>query len=393
MKVVYVTSRYPFGPGEAFLGPEIAAHIDSAWDVAVFPAIRKGKLEHSDAGTIVARTSVPSTLAVARDFVLLVLAAPPARRAWLSMLSRPQPARIRLKNAIVLWRLGAMIRLVRTHGARHIHAHWGGTSSTLAMAAAHATDVPWSLSLHRWDIFENNLLDEKIGSAAFTRVISERAVDDVRTIVPRAAPHVVHMGVHVPGDVVVRERDGVGCRFVCVASLVPVKDHVTLLHAFAKGGGSSDTLELIGDGPLDASLRALATELGVADRVTFAGLVDHDRLLERLRAGEWDAIVLASSSTGSEHEGIPVSLMEAMAAGVAAVATDSGATRELVTDDAGLLTPSGDRQALAGALERVGSPELRAQIGATGRARVLEAFNAERVAETLRELMAGAVSP
>ncbi|MGN6798395.1 MAG: glycosyltransferase, partial [Gaiellaceae bacterium] len=305
--------------------------------------------------------------------------------------SRPQPPRIWLKHGVVRVWLGAIIRLGRAHGSSHIHAHWGGSSSPLAMAAARATGVPWSLSLHRWDIFENNLLTEKIGAAQFTRVISERAVQDVRTIVPRAEPRVVHMGVRVPRDVAVPERDGGHCRFVCVASLIPVKDHETLLHAFAASGGRDDTLELIGDGPLEPSLRALAAELGIAHRVTFAGLVDHDRLLGRLQAGEWDAVVLASSSTGSEHEGIPVSLMEAMAAGVPPVATDSGATRELVTDDAGLLVPPRDREALAAALQRFGSdPELRTQVGASARARVSDAFNAERASKELRELMTGA---
>src|SRR6478609_7113050 len=87
VNIVYVTSRYPFGPGEAFLGPEIVAHIDSGWDVAVFPAIRKGRLIHTDAGAVVARTAVPSRFAVARDFVRFVLGAPAGRRAWLSMVS------------------------------------------------------------------------------------------------------------------------------------------------------------------------------------------------------------------------------------------------------------------------------------------------------------------
>jgi glycosyltransferase involved in cell wall biosynthesis len=279
------------------------------------------------------------------------------------------------------------------HGARHIHAHWGGASSTLAMAASRATDVPWSLTLHRWDIFENNLLEAKIESAAFTRVISERAVEDVRAIVPRADPHVVHMGVRVPREPSVHEHEKDRCRFVCVASLIPVKDHVTLLHAFAGSGASGATLELIGDGPLEASLRGVARELGVAPRVAFTGLVDHDRLLSRLREGDWDAIVLASSSTGTEHEGIPVSLMEAMAAGVPGVATDSGATRELITHGTGLLVPPNDREALAEALRRLGAdPELRARIAAAARARIGEAFDAERVAETLRGLMAGASS-
>lgn len=391
MQLVYVTSRYPYGPGEAFLGPEIAAHVESGWDTAVFPAIRRGTLQHSDAGAIAARTAVPSTFAVARDFVRFVLGARAARTAWLSTLTRPQPARIRAKNAIVLWRLGALIRLVRQHGARHIHAHWGGTSSTLAMTASRATGVPWSLTLHRWDIFEDNLLEAKIASASFTRVISDQAMSDVRGIVPHAEPVVVHMGVRVPRETAAHESRRDGCRFVCVASLVPVKDHLTLLHAFAAAGDADATLELVGHGPLEQDLRSLAAQLGIADRVVFAGLVDHDELLARLRAGEWDAIVLASSSAGTEHEGIPVSLMEGMAAGVPPVATDSGATRELVTDGAGLLVPPGDRHALAEALGRLGSnAELREQTGAAARARVASAFDAERVAGALRQLIAEA---
>src|SRR5690348_2083382 len=63
VKIVYVTSRYPFGPGEAFLGPEIVAHVDAGWDASVFPAIRRGRLTHSDADAVVARTAVPSRLA------------------------------------------------------------------------------------------------------------------------------------------------------------------------------------------------------------------------------------------------------------------------------------------------------------------------------------------
>jgi colanic acid/amylovoran biosynthesis glycosyltransferase len=122
--------------------------------------------------------------------------------------------------------------------------------------------------------------------------------------------------------------------------------------------------------------------------VIFAGPADHDHLLARLRGGAWDAIVLASSSAGSEHEGIPVSLMEGMAAGLPPVATDSGATRELITAGAGLLVPPGDRRALADALSRLSaSPELRAHVAAGARARVAEAFDAERIAASLRAMI------
>lgn len=394
MEIVYVTSRYPYGPGEAFLGPEIAAHIAAGWDVVVFPAIRRGALQHSDAEAVVARAAVPSTLAVARDFVRHVVRNRTALRAWLSIVRRPQSVKTRVKNMVVLWRLGSLIQLMQTHRAAHIHAHWGGSSSTLALAASRATGVPWSLTLHRWDIYANNLLDEKVTSASFTRVISDRSAADVRSIVPHAEPIVLHMGVDVPVASAARGTRVGDCRFVCVASLIPVKDHATLLHAFASvaaDGGAS--LDLVGDGPLEAHLRALAAGLGIADRVAFAGLVDHHELLGRMRAGEWDAIVLASASSGSEHEGIPVSLMEAMAAGIPPLATDSGATRELVTDEAGILVRPGDRQALADGFGRlIASAELRGRLAESARMRVAEGFDAERIAGTLRAMIASAAA-
>jgi glycosyltransferase involved in cell wall biosynthesis len=80
-----------------------------------------------------------------------------------------------------------------------------------------------------------------------------------------------------------------------------------------------------------------------------------------------------------------------MAAGLPPVATDSGATRELITDGAGLLVPPGDRRALAEALSRLSaSTELRAQVAAGARARVAEAFDADRIAATLRTMIAEA---
>ena len=286
-----------------------------------------------------------------------------------------------------------MIRVVRTHGARHIHAHWGGASSTLAMAAARATDVPWSLTLHRWDIFENNLLEAKIGSAAFTRVISERAVEDVRAIVPSAEPRVVHMGVRIPSESSVRELDTRSLP-ICLCSVV---DSCERPHdVVARVCGKRREWDDVGAHRRRAS-RSVPASGGKRARRRGPRHLHRSRRSRSASCspagGDWDAIVLASSSTGTEREGIPVSLMEAMAAGVPAVATDSGATRELITDGAGLLVPPSDRGALAEALRHLGAdPELRARLGSAARARVAEAFDAERIAETLRGMMAEASS-
>jgi colanic acid/amylovoran biosynthesis glycosyltransferase len=389
VKLVYVTSRYPFGPGEAFLGTEIAAHLEAGCELAVFPAYPRGAVSHADARRFLGLVPPPSPLSDAGAFVRRVLPSPGAlRRAGGTLLARQTP-RIRAKNVAVLARLGSLVELLRRLRPDHVHVHWGGTSSTLAMTAAETVGIPWSLTLHRWDIYENNLLAAKLTASSFTRVISESAAGDVRRLVPGAETHVIHMGVDVP-DVRAPLREDGAPRLVCIASLVPVKDHDTLLRAFAQADADA-TLELVGSGPLEPELRALAAALGIDGRVLFAGLVDHDRLLERLRAGDWDGAVLSSRASGTEHEGIPVSLMESMAAGVPAIATDSGATRELVTPTAGILVPPGDVEALAGALRRTASDaHLRAQLASGAVERVREGFDVRRIGEELRRLFAAA---
>jgi colanic acid/amylovoran biosynthesis glycosyltransferase len=102
-------------------------------------------------------------------------------------------------------------------------------------------------------------------------------------------------------------------------------------------------------------------------------------------AGEWDAVVLPSVITETgELEGIPVALIEALALGLSAVGTDAGGTPELLADGAGILVPPADAGALAQALARLGEePELRAELGRAGRARVEERFDVDRVASEL----------
>ena len=131
-------------------------------------------------------------------------------------------------------------------------------------------------------------------------------------------------------------------------------------------------LVLLGDGALRDELEAQAAELGIADRVTFAGQVPDARSL--LPAAD---IALLSSVS----EGLSVSLLEAMAARLPVVATNVGGNPELVVkNETGLLTPTGDDAALAAALVALlGDAARRAALGAAGRARVVEQFTSERM--------------
>ncbi|MDD9370108.1 MAG: glycosyltransferase, partial [Acidimicrobiales bacterium] len=170
-----------------------------------------------------------------------------------------------------------------------------------------------------------------------------------------------------------------------VGNFTAKKDQATLLRAFASlPDAPTDTrLVLVGLGPLEDTLRGLAAELGIADRVVWPG--SRDDVFALLPA--FDTFVLSS-----QFEGLPIALLEAMATGVAPVATRVGGIPEVITDGRdGLLVPAGDPGALAAALGKVlDDDELRADLGrqAAVRAGEFDLVHAVRRTEALYEAVA-----
>ena len=149
-----------------------------------------------------------------------------------------------------------------------------------------------------------------------------------------------------------------------VARMRPVKDHASLLRAFAQVHAAHPRAWLVclGDGPLQAELEGLARELGVADRVRFPGPRPNRPNPHALL----DVSVLCSL-----HEGFPNTIVEAMAAGRPVVATNVGGTVDAVTEgENGLLVPPSRPDLLAAAIGRlVEDAAARERMGAAGRSR------------------------
>jgi glycosyltransferase involved in cell wall biosynthesis len=148
-------------------------------------------------------------------------------------------------------------------------------------------------------------------------------------------------------------------------------------------------LDLVGDGPLRAELEALAEREGVREAVRFVG-TSHDvpELLKRACC-----LLLAS-----EYEGCPLTVLEAMAAGVPVVASAVGGIPELVVPgETGYLVPAGDPEPFASALEQILADPARAlELGAAGRRRAEALFTRERMVEdteTLYDEVATASAP
>jgi colanic acid/amylovoran biosynthesis glycosyltransferase len=389
--VIYVTALLPTGDGEPFIIPEIAALERQGCDVTVIPVRPKGKVVHADALQLIPKAAILPLLsgAILRS-ALLEVATAPGRvvRALLSLRASRTPG-ILLKNLAVLPKALWLARYARRVGADHLHAHWASTSATLAMLASQVSGIPWSFTAHRWDISENNLLGVKARHARFVRVISAHGGEELRGIVSRPAwsPWLLHMGVSLRAPPGPSDGDEPPLRVLTAARLVEKKGHVYLIEAVKrlKERGTSVRAEFAGDGPLAPSLRTLVADGGLEDDVVFLGPVSHEELLSEMSAGRWHVTVLPSIVTPSgQLEGIPVSLIEAMACGLPTIATESGGIPELLGDGAGLLVPPGDPEALARALACLAEdPALQASLAERGRKRVEEAFSVERVAAAL----------
>lgn len=167
-----------------------------------------------------------------------------------------------------------------------------------------------------------------------------------------------------------------------VARLSAQKAHEVLFEAVAKCAQSVPQIRLvvIGDGDRESELRELARQLNIDTRTTFLG-IRHD--VPDLLPG------LDVACLSSVHEGVPITLIEAMAAGLPIVATDCGSVRGMVEDgEQGFVVPVGDAEYFADRLRILANDEaLRTRLGKSGRARAESEFPIQNTARKYEELL------
>jgi glycosyltransferase involved in cell wall biosynthesis len=174
----------------------------------------------------------------------------------------------------------------------------------------------------------------------------------------------------------------------CVASLTPEKDHAGLLRALSavREDHPDVLLLLIGSGPLEHDVRDTVARLGLTDHVRLLGArMDVPDLLPAL-----DVFALSS-----HYEGLPVSILEAMAAGLPTVASAVGGVPEAITDGVeGWLVQRGDPKQFADRLGRLlCDPESRRRMGAHARQRVEDRYSINRLVNDIESAYTDALLP
>lgn len=302
-----------------------------------------------------------------------------------------------LARAVVVVPLAARLAVVaERQGLERIHAHYATHPALAAWVINRLTGLPFTFTAHAHDIqVDRAMLAEKARAADFVVTISEHNRRLLGGWLPGVRVEVVRCGVDPDRfeAVPLRAPGPPGrLRLACVGSLEPYKGHAVLLEALARIDPRLDVVaELAGDGPARAALERAAIGLDVAHRVRFLGPLarpDVDALLARS-----DAFVLPSVVTPSgKCEGLPVAIMEAMAAGLPVVASAISGVPELVRhEDTGLLVEQRDPDGLAAAIQRLAAdPGLRRRLGRRGRRLVLAEHDRVRNVAALARLLGGA---
>ena len=298
----------------------------------------------------------------------------------------------RALHLVYLLEAAHLARRCRDLGVTHLHAHFGTNSATVAMLASVMGGPRYSFTVHGPEEFDAPAalcLGDKVGRAVFVVAVSSFGRSQLcrwADVADWAKLHVVHCGIE-PARFPAPDPLPHGVQLVAIGRMAEQKGLPLLVEAMALAAPALPgvRLSLVGDGPLRPMIEARIAALGLQDRIRLTGWLDEVAVRAELSAAT--ALVLPSFA-----EGLPMVVMEAMAAARPVIATAIAGLPELVTRDTGWLVPAGDAPALADAIITLAAmPRARlAEMGTAGRARVLARHDADTEARRLFSLIEAA---
>ncbi|MEL6959391.1 MAG: glycosyltransferase [Pseudomonadota bacterium] len=395
-RIAYLTALYP-AVSHTFILREVQGLRELGLEVETISVRRPGK-EHllGDAEAHAERTTYYLLDAAKRSLAL------PA--AILSALGRPTLLLQTLKLTFKMRAPGLktfvyqmfylaealiLARYLRRNQIVHLHSHFAQASATVALLASRQADITFSFTLHGpADFYDTGRwhLSDKLSAASFVACISHYARSQAMLVSDPShwdRFRIVHCGVipelYAPeGN---QERSSETVNLLFVGRLAPVKGVRLLLAAFANALERHPAMRLtiVGDGEDRIMLEQIAEPLG--DAVRFTGYLSQSEVAKEMANA--DAFVLPSFA-----EGLPVVLMEALAAQKTAIATRVAGVAELVENKkTGFLIHAGDIDGLQDAIETFAStPQKWRHLGVAGQARVSKEFDARTEAARIARL-------
>jgi colanic acid/amylovoran biosynthesis glycosyltransferase len=287
-----------------------------------------------------------------------------------------------------------LARRFRELGVEHVHAAWANGSATAAWCAAELDGLSFSFTARAGDVHPpDGMLAHKLAKASFALCDSSFLVPHLRRFVP-AAPeklHLVHGVLTLPpaAEAAVPMRPPI--RIAAIGRLIETKGFQHLLQALmlVRARGLDARATIAGDGPWLDRLRRLAERLGLAEAVEFPGFLPHSQVPALLLESDMLAMPSIRRPNG-DSDGLPTVLIESLLHRVPVVATRLAGIPDLVEHGVtGLLTPEGDAEALAQAIERYAANREEAlAMAGRGRKKTQAMFAPGRYVDKFFELLA-----
>ena len=362
-RLLVVTSSYPMqdNPASGIFGDKILRHLPADWKITVLtPATAHDTVPrregHQSVQPVVYAPRAWMRLAHAPGGIMPQL----RRHPWLGL----------LLPAMLLRLAWCLRRQAREHDV--IYANWA-IQGALAGLVTLGWRKPLVTALRGSDVHARQTLSQRLFlkmTALFSSkitAVSDDFATTIQSIMPSCGPIVVvQNGVDdslltlPPPDRTLAQE----LRLLSIGSLIPVKDHRTLLHALARLNTYPWHLRIVGEGPERKGLERLAKELHIENRVELLGAVSPAQIPGVL--AHHDVLIHPSLAEGRSNV-----VIEAMAAARAIIASDIPSQRDLLGTGAGILFPPADIAALHDALASLTDHDLTS-LGLTARQHILD---------------------
>lgn len=282
----------------------------------------------------------------------------------------------------------------------HVHAHFGTSPATVAGLAARFAGISYSFTAHAKDLYHENVDRDDLrrrhdGHATIVTVsdFNRRCLVEEFGFDSRRIER-VYNGLDLDrfryAPPILRPQ-----RIIAIGRLIEKKGFDDLIDAcgLLQDAGARFECRIIGMGPEESRLRERIGTLGLADRVSLLGPLPQHRVRSELEEAAVFAAPCVVAGDG-DRDGVPTTLIEAMALGVPCVSTDVTGIPELVRhEETGLVVPQHDPKALAGALGRLlDRSGDRMEFSIQGRKHVEAEFDVRRSTRRLREIFRSAVA-
>lgn len=288
-----------------------------------------------------------------------------------------------------------LARQAQRQGVTHIHAHFSVNAATIGLAISRLLNIGYSFTVHN-NIFTDRLvLREKLKSADFIISISEYSRDFLLEFAPnipnlRDKFRIIRCGISPKSFTPERPTEPAATpHVVYLSSLAERKGMPVLVEAcrILRERGRDFRCTIAGGGEQWFLLQDMLAKHDLLDVVTTPGRYLQEEIRDYLNSADVFVLPCVTARNG-DIDGIPVALMEAMAMQVPVISTTVSGVPELIEDGvSGLLVEERNPEQLADAIERIlDDPQLAAQMGENGRARVCQAFNLDLITHQLVEL-------